>query len=46
MRIAHITDPHMRHHTPGHAAIPLRRSREASELFERAVTDAAPVAAE
>lgn len=40
MRIAHITDPHIRLHVPGSAVIPTRRSREAAELFRTAVADA------
>lgn len=40
MRIAHITDPHIRRHVPGSAVIPTRRSREAAALFERAIADA------
>lgn len=40
MRIAHITDPHVRRHVPGSSVLPTRRSREAAELFERAVADA------
>lgn len=40
MRLAHITDIHMRHSIPGHAAIPRRRSREAFGLLRRAVADA------
>lgn len=41
MRIAHITDPHLRHNLPGTSTIPRRRSREAPELLCGAVTDAA-----
>ncbi|WP_309127358.1 HAD-IIIA family hydrolase [Microbacterium sp.] len=40
MRIAHITDPHLRHHLPGSSAIPRRRSREAAELLADAAADA------
>lgn len=40
MRIAHITDIHLRHHTPGHAPIAVRRVRRARELLMRALADA------
>lgn len=40
MRIAHITDLHLRHHLPGTAPIPKRRSRDALELFRSALADA------
>lgn len=40
MRIAHITDTHLRHHTPGHARLAARRVRRGAELLNRALTDA------
>ncbi|WP_203566417.1 HAD-IIIA family hydrolase [Aestuariimicrobium ganziense] len=40
MRIAHLTDLHLRHHLPGSATIQIRRSRRMPELFARALGDA------
>lgn len=40
MRIAHITDPHIRRQIPGTAVIAARRSREAPALLVRALEDA------
>lgn len=40
MRIAHITDLHLRHHVPGTARTPRRRSRAIPEVFAAAVADA------
>lgn len=40
VRIAHITDIHARHHIPGQASIPVRRSRAGRDLLERALSDA------
>ncbi|QFY12078.1 HAD-IIIA family hydrolase [Nonomuraea phyllanthi] len=40
MRIAHITDIHLRSHIPGHSALPVRRSRTAPELLAAALDDA------
>ncbi len=40
MRIAHITDLHLRHHVPGTARIPRRRSRAMTQVFGAAVADA------
>lgn len=37
MRIAQITDLHMRHHVFGTSAIPTRRSREMPQLFQSAL---------
>ncbi len=37
MRIAHISDLHLRHHLPGTAAIPRRLSRQMPELLAKAV---------
>lgn len=37
MRIAHISDLHMRHHLPGTSEIALRRSREMPERFAEAI---------
>lgn len=37
MRIAHLTDLHLRHHLPGTAQVPARRSRRMPEFLERAV---------
>jgi histidinol-phosphate phosphatase family protein len=41
LRIAQITDLHLRQHLPGTAQIAKRRSREAPALFEQALRDAA-----
>jgi histidinol-phosphate phosphatase family protein len=46
MRIAHITDLHLRHHLPGTSAIPRRRSRDAPGLLSAAVADAVARAAD
>lgn len=40
MRIAHLTDLHLRHHVPGHATPTVRRSRQAPDLLVRALADA------
>lgn len=40
MRIAHLTDLHLRRVTPGTSRIPRRRSRDMAEVFGRAVDDA------
>ncbi|NUR87722.1 MAG: HAD-IIIA family hydrolase [Nonomuraea sp.] len=40
MRIAHITDIHLRSHIPGHPALPVRRGRTAPELLAAALDDA------
>ncbi|MET8867557.1 HAD-IIIA family hydrolase [Nonomuraea sp. NPDC004580] len=40
MRIAHITDIHLRSHIPGHSALPVRRSRTAPDLLAAALADA------
>ncbi|WP_326636700.1 HAD-IIIA family hydrolase [Nonomuraea fuscirosea] len=40
MRIAHITDIHLRSHIPGHPALPVRRGRTAPELLSAALDDA------
>ncbi len=37
MRIAHISDLHLRHHLPGTAAIPTRLSRQMPEYFAQAL---------
>jgi predicted MPP superfamily phosphohydrolase len=37
MRIAHISDPHLRHHLPGTASIPTRLSRAMPERFAAAL---------
>lgn len=37
MRIAHISDLHLRHHLPGTADLPERRSRAMPELFAQAL---------
>jgi hypothetical protein len=37
MRIAHITDLHLRHHLPGSSALPRRLSRAVPDLLEEAV---------
>ncbi|WP_219517631.1 HAD-IIIA family hydrolase [Nonomuraea ceibae] len=40
MRIAHITDIHLRSHIPGHSRLPIRRSRTAPGLLAAALDDA------
>ncbi len=40
MRIAQITDLHLRHHLPGSADIPRRRSRAMAWMFPRALEEA------
>ncbi|SDK42838.1 Calcineurin-like phosphoesterase [Nonomuraea maritima] len=40
MRIAHITDIHLRSHISGHPALPVRRGRTAPELLAAALDDA------
>ncbi|MEU5867989.1 HAD-IIIA family hydrolase [Nonomuraea sp. NPDC047529] len=40
MRIAHITDIHLRSRIPGHSTVPVRRSRAAPELLAAALDDA------
>lgn len=37
MRVGHISDIHLRHHLPGTANIPARRSRQAPKLLEQAL---------
>lgn len=37
MKVAHISDLHLRHHLAGTADIPIRRSREMPDLFAEAV---------
>lgn len=41
MRLAHLTDPHVRRQVPGTAVLPQRRSRESADLLVRALVDAA-----
>lgn len=40
VRIAHLTDPHIRHFQPGSSALPNRRSRYAVDLMRQAIADA------
>jgi histidinol-phosphate phosphatase family protein len=40
MRIAHITDLHLRHHLPGTASLNARRSRQMATLFAEALRQA------
>ncbi|HXF62957.1 MAG TPA: metallophosphoesterase [Caldilineaceae bacterium] len=44
MRIAHITDLHLRHHLPGTAEIPARLSRQMPDYFARAIDQIAALA--
>lgn len=40
MRIAHITDPHLRRNIPGQPELPSQRSREAANVLTHALADA------
>lgn len=40
MRIAHVTDPHLRHNLPGTSVLAKRRSRDGTKLLTLAIDDA------